>query len=188
MKGKITQLIKDNILIQESLLNSQLDNISKVAEVIIGCYRKGGKVIFIGNGGSASQAEHLSAELMGRFMKDRRALPALSLTENHCLITSLANDFSFSEIFSKQLDVLLQPSDILIGISTSGNSLNIIKGVKVAKDKKIVTVGFCGRKSKLSRLVDIAILVNSDSTARIQEAHILIGHIICQLVEERLFS
>ena len=151
--------------------------------------QEGHKVLFVGNGGSAADAQHLAAEIVGRFEKDRSGLAAIALTTDSSTLTSIANDYGFDSIFSRQVEALGQSGDILVAISTSGNSPNILKAVEAAKTKGLTTIGLLGKTGgELKELVDHPLVVPSDNTARIQEAHILIGHILCQLIEESLFS
>lgn len=143
--------------------------------------------MFCGNGGSAGDAQHLAAELVGRLVNDRRALPGLALSTDSSALTCIANDFGYEEVFARQVEGLGRPGDVLIGISTSGSSPNVVRAVDVAKQHGICTVGFLGRDGgKLGSLVDLALVVPSDETARIQEAHIFLGHVLCALIEQRL--
>ena len=147
------------------------------------------KLMICGNGGSAADAQHITAEFINRFMLERPPLPAIALTTDTSIITSIGNDYSFDEVFSKQVKALGVEGDILLGISTSGNSGNVIEAVKVARDRGIYTVGLTGGEGgKLESLVDMAMVVKSNVTARIQETHIFVGHIICQLVDYILFQ
>ncbi|MBD3246754.1 MAG: SIS domain-containing protein [Candidatus Omnitrophica bacterium] len=149
--------------------------------------RNGGKLIFAGNGGSAADAQHLAAELVGRFLKDRRPLPALALTTNTSILTSVANDYGYQEVFLRQLQALGQSSDILFVISTSGESPNLLRAAEYARRNKIHTVGLLGKKGgRLRAYVDTACVVQHQDTPRIQEMHILIGHILCDLIETEL--
>ena len=151
--------------------------------------QKGHKVLFVGNGGSAADAQHLAAEIVGRFEKDRSGLAAIALTTDSSTLTSIANDYGFDSIFSRQVEALGHEGDVLVAISTSGNSPNILKAVEAAKVKGLITIGLLGKTGgKVKEQVDHSLVIPSDNTARIQEAHILIGHILCQLVEESLFS
>lgn len=157
--------------------------------MFISAFNKGGKIIFFGNGGSAADAQHLSAEMVGRFKKDRNALPSIALTVNSSILTALGNDYGFDTVFSRQLQALGKPEDIAVGISTSGESQNVITAITTAKEIGIKTVGFLGRNGgRLKNLVDTAVTVPLQDTARIQEAHILLGHIICEIVEKELFT
>lgn len=163
--------------------------IAQIADAIVHAYQHGGKVFLIGNGGSASQAEHIATEFVSRFKMKRAALPALALTANSSLTTALANDYGFEDIFTRQIEGLAQPGDILIAISTSGSSGNIIRAVEIAKAKQVLTVGWTGAQgNELAEKVDFALMVPSNDTPRIQEAHLVTGHIICSLVELTLFG
>lgn len=172
-----------------NFLHNNLSLIKGIANLFIDTLKKGGKIIFFGNGGSAADAQHLSAELLGRFKKDREALPSIALSTNTSLITALANDYSFAHIFSHQLKALAKDNDLVVGISTSGNSPNVIEGILAAKERAILTVGFLGRDGgKLKSIVDYPLVVPLESTAHIQEIHILVGHIICDIVENEIFK
>lgn len=189
MKNKIADIINESIFVKENTLQSQLETIEEIVEAFLGCLKKDGKVIFCGNGGSAADSQHLAAELIGRFQKDRRALAAIALTTNTSIVTSLANDFGFDCIFAKQVEGLAKKGDLLVAISTSGNSENCLAAVKQAKKMKVKTVSFTGGEGgKLAKMTDISLIIPSHNTARIQEAHITVGHAICQLVEETIFS
>jgi D-sedoheptulose 7-phosphate isomerase len=167
---------------------STLDNeVCCAGELAALTLRKGGKILLCGNGGSASDSQHLAAELTGRFIKDRRPLAAIALTTDTSALTSIANDYSFEEVFARQVMALGRPGDLLVVISTSGNSKNIIRAVESAKDIGVICVGLLGRDGgRLRGLCDHAIVVPSDVTARIQESHILIGHTLCGLIEQHL--
>jgi D-sedoheptulose 7-phosphate isomerase len=157
--------------------------------MLIKSLKSGGKVIIFGNGGSAADSQHMAAELVGRFKKDRRPIGAISLTTNTSTITALANDYSYDICFSRQLEALGSRRDVAVGISTSGNSRNVNDAVTKAKSMGIKTVGISGRDGgKLAKLCDIAIVVDSTDTARIQESHLMICHIICELIERELFK
>jgi D-sedoheptulose 7-phosphate isomerase len=149
--------------------------------------RNGNRILFCGNGGSAADAQHLAAELVGRLVRDRRALPGLALSTDSSALTCIGNDFGFDEVFARQVEGLGRAGDVLIAISTSGNSPNVVRAVDVAKPMGIYTVGFLGRDGgKLAPLVDLPLVVPSDETARIQEAHIFLGHVMCALIEKEL--
>jgi len=155
--------------------------------MVAAAYRAGGKVVLCGNGGSAADAQHIAAELVGRFLLERRALPALALTTNTSSLTAIANDKNYEDVFRRQVEALVDGKDVVIGISTSGNSANVIKAMEEAKKKGARTIALTGRGgSKLAEAADLTITVPSDSTPRIQEAHITIGHIICELVEKEI--
>lgn len=161
--------------------------IEEAAAKIIGSIKGGGKVLLFGNGGSAADAQHIAAELVGRFKLEREAIPAIALTTNTSVLTAIGNDYGFQDVFSRQVEALATKGDIAIGISTSGNSPNVIKGLEAAKAKGAYTMALTKEgETEMSKVSDMLIGVPSDSTPRIQEAHILIGHIICMLVEEEL--
>jgi len=163
--------------------------ITKIAEQVINAYKKKKKVILFGNGGSAADAQHIAAEFVGKFYKDRESLPALAFHTNTSIVTATANDYGYEFIFERQVSSFVEKGDIVIGISTSGNSPNVIKGLAKAKEKGAVTVGFTGqRKSEIEKIVDYCLKMPSTDTPRIQEGHITVGHIICYLVEKELFN
>lgn len=142
-------------------------------------------IFFMGNGGSASDSQHLAAELVGRFYKERKGLPSIALTTDTSILTAVGNDYGYDEIFSRQIEALVKPNDIVIGITTSGNSSNIIKGIYKAKESGALTIGLTGNDGgQLIEICDHCLVISSSNTARIQEAHILIGHIICEIIEE----
>jgi D-sedoheptulose 7-phosphate isomerase len=157
--------------------------LAEVARQMIAALRNGGKVLWMGNGGSAADSQHLAAELVGRFSRERRSLASLALTTDTSVITAVSNDYSFDEIFRRQIEAICNPQDVVIGISTSGNSKNIRAGLLAAKQKGSFTVALAGQTQALTGLADVCINVPSRVTARIQEAHILIGHILCDWVE-----
>ena len=159
------------------------DAINEITE----CLKKENKVIVFGNGGSAADAQHIAAELIGRFQKERKSLPAISLTTDSSIITSIANDYSYDVVFSRQCESLVTKGDVVIGISTSGNSKNVENGMKMAKERGATTIGLLGGNGgNIKNCSDISIIVNSQNTARIQEVHRVIYHIICDIVEEKL--
>ena len=186
----IRKRIGENRAVSESLLEGGVvPAVAQAANWIVESYRKRGKVLLFGNGGSAADAQHIAAELGGRFYLDRAPLPALALHSNTSLLTAIGNDSSFSEIFSRQVQALAVAGDVAIGISTSGNSENVIAGIQAARAKDARTVGLTGSSGgRLQSTVDCCISVPSADTPRIQEAHILIGHIICELVENCIFG
>ena len=181
----LENLDEHNKLISKlTFLNSVVIEVGQIAAEKI---NKGGKIILCGNGGSASDSQHIAAELTGRFIYDRRPLAAVALTTDTSALTSIANDYSFDEIFARQLMALGRRGDLLVVISTSGNSKNIIRAIQQARELDITTVGLLGKDGGQSKpLCDYAIVVPSDVTARIQEAHILIGHTLCGLIEKNL--
>lgn len=165
------------------------ETILRIAEMVWETLRMGGKVILFGNGGSAADAQHIAAELMGRYLRDRPPLPAISLTVNTSSLTAIANDYSYEEVFLRQLKALAGEGDLVWGISTSGNSPNVVEALRWARQRGLRTVGFTGEDGgRMKEYCDILLAVPSRSTPRIQEAHITAGHIICELVEEKLFG
>jgi D-sedoheptulose 7-phosphate isomerase len=166
-------------------LDASHKKIEEIAFLVISTLKNKGKLIFMGNGGSAADAEHLAAEFVGRFKNNRGPLPAISLSANTPLLTAIGNDFGFNEIFSRQIAVLASPLDLVVGISTSGQSENVIKAMQVAKNLGIKTIGFLGKDGgKLKSMVDVSLVIPSNDTPRVQEMHIFVGHVICEIVEE----
>lgn len=187
MRDRIKEILLESIQVKEELLRSSIIQILDIAELAIECLKKNGKVILFGNGGSAADSQHIAAELVGRFKKDRSAIAAVALTTNTSILTSLANDYGYEVVFAKQIEALGQKNDIAIGISTSGKAKNVAAGIKQAKKMGIKTVALTGGDGgDLAKLADVSLLVPSAITARIQEAHITIGHIICELIEQAL--
>jgi D-sedoheptulose 7-phosphate isomerase len=187
----ITDIIKASIEVKQSLLDDAalVNQIQVVTDVITNAFKNGNAVYFAGNGGSAADAQHLAAEFSGRFYKDRKALPSDALHCNSSYLTAVANDYSYDVIYARLLEGLAKPGDVLVGISTSGNSGNIVKAFEMAKSIGVTTIGFTGQKGgKMKELGDYLINVPSNTTPRIQESHILIGHIICELVEINIFG
>lgn len=186
----IERIIKDSIQLKELLLkDTKIHNtILSVVDIICESFKNNKKVIFCGNGGSAADAQHLSSELSGKFYKDRKALPAEALHCNTSYLTAVANDYNYDSIYSRLVDGIMIKGDILIGISTSGNSKNIVKAFEIAKEKEITTISLTGNSGYLISLSDYNISVPSNDTPRIQECHILLGHIICEFVESNLFK
>jgi D-sedoheptulose 7-phosphate isomerase len=187
MKNEISNIIKDSIAVKESILKNNIEDIVKIAESAIDCLKNGNKIIIFGNGGSAADSQHIAAELVGRFQKERRGLAAIALTTNTSILTAIGNDYSFDEVFSRQIEAIAKKGDLVIGISTSGNAKNVIAGITKAKEMGLKTVGLTGSDGgALAKTADTSLIVSSKVTARIQEAHITIGHIICELVEKQL--
>jgi len=166
---------------------SVIESIKNAAELVESTYKAGNKVLIAGNGGSAGDAQHIAAEFVSRFFYDRPGLPAIALTTDTSALTAIGNDYGFKRLFSRQVQAQGNPGDVFIGISTSGNSENIIEAVNEAKNQGLTTVALCGEGGELSSLVDIALVAPSASTPHIQECHIVMGHIICGLVERRIF-
>lgn len=186
MKKKIERIILESSKTSAALV-SQADVIACAASKIAAAFRKGGKLIVFGNGGSAADAQHFAAELVVKFEKKRKALPAIALNVNTSVITSCANDFSYEEVFSRQLEAMLGKGDVVVGISTSGNSPNVARALEYASSRGAVTVAFSGRDGGLvAEIADIVLRAPSDVTARIQECHILAIHAVCKIIEETL--
>ncbi len=181
------KIVEDALTAHNQGLDYLKDNtqvIIDIAKEFIESLEKGNKILFMGNGGSAADAQHLTAELVGRFKKNRKALAAIALTTDTSILTSLANDFGFEDVFSRQVEALAKPGDILVGISTSGKSKNVLKALEMGKRNSLLTVGFLGRDGgELLKLSGLALTIPSQITAVIQEMHILAGHIICAIVE-----
>lgn len=187
---KTRKIIQASIETKQKVLQDEelLASVEKAADVISAALRNGGRIYFCGNGGSAADAQHLAAEFSGRFYTDRRALPAEALHCNTSYLTAVANDYSFDVVYSRMIEGIGNKADVLVGLSTSGNSPNIIKAFEAARAKEIITIGFTGATGgAMKELSDLLINIPSKDTPRVQESHILLGHIICQLVEEKLF-
>ncbi len=183
--------IKSSIAVKQALLldENYLRLVMQVADRITQSLNSGGKVIFFGNGGSAADSQHLAAEFTGRYLKERRALPALALSVNSSSLTAIGNDYGFDLVFARQLEALGKSGDVAVGISTSGNSPNVIRALEAAKLKSIYAVSLTGKSGgKLKNIADCTICMPSEETPRIQECHILTGHLICEVVEETLFE
>lgn len=186
MKNEIENIIFES---SEKIKNSinLSDEIEKSIKMIIECIENGKKIIIFGNGGSAADAQHIAGEFIGRFMLERKSFPAIALTTDTSILTAIPNDYSFDDLFSRQCEGLVSKGDVVIGISTSGNSINVKNGLIVAQKKSAKTLALLGNKGgKIKNVADISIIVDSDSTPRIQEVHRVIYHIICQMVEEKL--
>ena len=191
MEKIVKEILNESIRVKKKIVDdpSLLSQINQISSIIIEAYRRKKKVILFGNGGSAADAQHIAGELVNRLHLEREALPAIALTTDSSVLTSIANDYDYSRIFARQVEALAKEGDVVIGISTSGSSSNVIEAVKTAKEKGAKTVGFTGNKGgKLAELVDFVISVPSDETPRVQESHITILHIICCLVERELFG
>ena len=187
MKDIILNILEDSLRIKRRFIEDNMGTTIKAADAIANCISTGHKILIFGNGGSAADAQHLAAEFVNRFIIERPPLAAIALTTDTSLLTSIGNDYHFDEIFSKQIKALGNQEDIAWGISTSGNSKNVIKAIKTAKSKGLKTIGMTGRGGELAECADLAFCADSDETPRIQEAHITVGHIICELVDRRLY-
>ncbi len=188
MQEIIKSSIKESISVKETLLE-QTKLIEKVAIEIITAYKKGNKILICGNGGSAADSQHMAAELVGRFKKERKGLPAIALTTDTSILTAIGNDYGYDKVFSRQVEAHGQKGDIFIGISTSGNSKNIIEAINIAKEKNMIVICLLGGSGGLIKsMCDIDITINSKNTPRIQESHETIIHILCDLIEKELFK
>jgi len=186
---EICSQIRENIDVSESIIENSLDIIVCASNKIASAVRKGNKILLCGNGGSAADSQHIAAEFINRFKKERRPLPAIALTTDTSVLTSISNDYDYSLVFSKQIEALAKKGDILIAISTSGNAKNVIEAVKASNRKGVFTIGLTGDGGgRLKSSVDLCISISSHDTPRIQEAHILVGHLICDLLEKMLFT
>ncbi len=181
--------VRESLAVKQAILENEslLDLVQEVAQACVHSLKQGGKLLFFGNGGSAADAQHLAAELTGRYLRERRAFPAMALTTNSSCLTAIGNDYSYEEVFSRQIEAFGNKGDVAIGISTSGNSPNVLWGLQIAKDKGMVTVAMTGKTGgKLRQLAEYCLCIPSDQTPRIQEAHILLGHVLCEIIEENL--
>jgi D-sedoheptulose 7-phosphate isomerase len=187
MQKTVEKIFAESIEVKQETLKKNLPRIVSAAEVIISAFKSGHKLFFCGNGGSAADSQHIAAEFVGRFQKERKAWPAIALTTDTSALTALGNDYTFDIVFSRQLQALGQKGDVLIAISTSGNSKNVLEAVRQAKLTGIITIAVTGGKGgQLAGLCDISIIAASSKTARIQESHLVIFHSICELVENTL--
>lgn len=184
----IINSLNKSILVKKTIIENLTDSISIAIEKILLCLKNNKKILIFGNGGSAADAQHIAAELIGRFKMDRKALPAIALTTDTSAITSIGNDYGFADIFSRQVEGLAEKGDVLFGISTSGNSLNVIKAFQKGKEKGCSSIALLGKDGgETKNICDLPIIISSYETPRIQEAHITICHIICEAIEKELF-
>jgi D-sedoheptulose 7-phosphate isomerase len=189
MREAILKAFEESIQAKQAFLHDSLDVLTSAIEAIADCFRKGNKLLLFGNGGSAADAQHIAAEFVNRFRIERPPLPAIALTTDSSALTSIANDYSYVDVFAKQVRALGKPGDLAIAISTSGNAANVLAAIEVCKQLKITTVGLTGSGGKMVDQVDYLLAVSRGrNTARIQETHILIGHVICEMVDNKLFS
>ena len=187
MRREVAKRLEESARIKKAIATSKIGEIERMVEFIITAYKTGGKVVLFGNGGSAADAQHIACELVGRLGVKRQAFPAIALTTNTSTLTAVANDYGYEAVFSRQIEALVNEKDVVVGISTSGNSPNVVEAMKMAKIKGAKTIGLTGGNGgKLAEVADLVLIVPSDSTLRIQEAHITIGHIVCELVEKEL--
>jgi len=187
LKKIIQQILSESIDVKNRAVTRNMDNLVQAAEIIADRLANGHKIMLFGNGGSAADAQHIAAEFVNRFIIERPPLAAMALTTDTSILTSIGNDYDFGEVFSKQIRALGQKGDIALGISTSGNSTNVLKAFKAARDAGIFTLGMTGRGGKVKGIADMVLTVPSDVTARVQETHIFMGHILCELVDRILF-
>jgi D-sedoheptulose 7-phosphate isomerase len=191
MKQQIIEQIRTSIEVKQNILSNDelLDDISRAASMIIDAYRTNKKTLLAGNGGSAGDAQHISGEFVSRFNFDRPAIPSIALTTDTSIITAIGNDYGFEKIFARQIEAQGVEGDVFIGISSSGNSSDIIEALKASNERRIKTIGLTGQTGgKMAQYCDICLKVPSTHTPRIQESHIMLGHILCCLVEENLFG
>lgn len=189
MKDMISATLQETAHLLTSLSADHIARVAQAGELMVRALKDGRKIIWFGNGGSATQSQHMAGEFVGRFRQERRSLPSISLTENMASVTAIGNDYAFDQIFSRQLEGLAQPGDVAVGLSTSGNSANVVRGLQKAKELRVTTVGLTGHSGgRMMELCDVCICVPSPTTARIQEVHLTIGHILCGLVEDALLA
>ena len=189
MKDFVLSAFQDSANVKQQFVRDHADRIVEVAKLLVRVFREGRKVLLFGNGGSATDAAHIAAEFVGRYKRERHPLPAIALATDIAVITCIANDYGYDELFARQVRAHGQKGDVAIAISTSGNSANVLKGVETAKACGLTTVAWTGGTGgKLAAMVDFSFVVPSESTARIQESHITLGHVLCELTEEQLLG
>ncbi|MBE9547748.1 MAG: D-sedoheptulose 7-phosphate isomerase [Proteobacteria bacterium] len=189
MEDLIIKIFKESNQLKETFVNENLVRIVRVVEAVTGALNEGNKILLFGNGGSAADAQHLAAEFVNRFVIERPPLPAIALSTDTSVITSIGNDYDFSEIFSKQIRAIGKAGDVAWGISTSGNSPNVVKALETAKKMELITIGFTGKDGgNIAGIVDHSLNVSSNSVPRVQEVHITAGHAICEMVDYKLFQ
>lgn len=188
MNDQISAIVADSLEVKRRFFAAHADDVELAAQLIAGALKKNGKLLVFGNGGSAADAQHIAGELINRFLQQRRALPAISLTTDGGVLTCIANDSGFENIFARQVEALGAPGDVCLAISTSGTSPNVVLACEQARRQRVTVIGLLGRDGgTVASLCDLALIVSSDDTQRIQETHNMIGHIICELVEDELF-
>ncbi len=187
MRKIIFNILEAGIAAKRHCIEKNVDDIIRAADMLVSCLASGNKVLIFGNGGSAADAQHLAAEFVNRFQIERPPLAAIALTTDTSILTSIGNDYHFDDIFSKQIEALGKQGDIAWGISTSGSSSNVVKAIKTAQKIGMPTIGMTGRTGELAACADLVFSVDSDTTARIQETHITLGHILCDLLERKLY-
>lgn len=187
MRDIITTILEDSIRVKQHAVMDQMDALIAAADMLVTCVASGHKILLFGNGGSAADAQHIAAEFINRFQIERHPLPALALTTDTSIITSIGNDYSFDQIFEKQIQALGKRDDVAWGFSTSGNSPNVVAGLRAARERGLRCLGMTGQGGALIDASDLALTVPTATTARVQETHIVMGHILCQLVDQTLF-
>ena len=188
-KDEILDQIEKSAALKEDVISKHIDVINNIANKMINAYGSNKKVIWFGNGGSAADAQHLSCELVSKFMMDREAIPSMALTTNTSILTAVSNDYSFEDVFKRQVQAFAEKGDVLVGITTSGTSPNILKAFEAGRKKGTINIAFTGKRTdEIKDLVDYLIDIPSKETPRIQESHIMVGHILCDLVERTLFG
>lgn len=187
MKNAIKSILEESLRVKRRAVEKNLDRLQEAARMITDCIGSANKIYIFGNGGSAADAQHLAAEFVNRFQIERTPLPAIALTTDTSILTSIGNDYSYDDVFAKQIAALGAKNDLAWGISTSGNSPNVVKALEMSRSLEMATLGMTGRGGRLTACSDLLLTVDSDTTARIQETHITMGHIICELVDRILF-
>jgi D-sedoheptulose 7-phosphate isomerase len=189
MKEEMVQIFRESADLKLRFIRKNAEVLNQAVKILVNAFKTGNKVLLFGNGGSAADAQHIAAEFVNRFLIERPPLPAIALTTDTSILTSISNDYGYAESFAKQLKALGKEGDVAIGISTSGSAANVIKALKVAKELGLKTVGLTGMDGgELAKTVDLAIVVDSQVTARIQEVHITVGHVFCEMVDRLLFQ
>jgi D-sedoheptulose 7-phosphate isomerase len=189
MKEEMVQIFRESVDLKLRFIRKNAELLNQAVKILVNAFKTGNKVLLFGNGGSAADAQHIAAEFVNRFLIERPPLPAIALTTDTSILTSISNDYGYAESFAKQLKALGKEGDVAIGISTSGSAANVIRALKVAKELGLKTVGLTGMDGgELAKTVDLAIVVDSQVTARIQEVHITVGHVFCEMVDRLLFQ
>ena len=189
LASRITSQIEESIATKQRVLDGHIPVLTHMAQILIEAFRNGNRVFFFGNGGSAADSQHIAAEFVGRFMRERAALPAMALSTDTSILTALANDYSYDVVFARQIEAFGQPGDVAVGISTSGNSGNVVEGMRTARERGMKTLALTGETGgKLRDLVDVCFCAPSRATSHIQETHIAVSHSLCELVEHVLFD
>ena len=187
-KGTMKEMLEESLQVKNLVIAQCLDDMQEAAEALLKAFKAGNKVLIFGNGGSASDSQHIACEFVSKFRLERAGLPAIALTTDTSILTAIPNDYDFTRVFKRQVEALGAEGDIAMGLSTSGNSPNVLEAFAEAKSKGMVTIALCGAGGKMKEVADISICVPSTDTPRIQESHITIGHILCDIVEKELFS